>query len=73
MIYAVYRASADFWGGMAPGIPLDQDGSFKEEKWEICLTIVMDAEGGLGGLLFGPIGSILASTVYSVLWVATGP
>lgn len=73
MIYEVYQASARFWQGLPLQGTFEQEGSFKEEKWEICTTIVMDAEGGLGGLLFGPIGSILASAAYSVLWVATGP
>jgi len=73
MIYEVYQASTRFWQGVAEEDTLQREGSFKEEKWEICLTIVMDAEGALGGLLFGPIGSILASAAYSVLWAATEP
>ncbi len=67
MVYDLYRSSASLWQGVSA------QSSFKEEKLELTLTIVMDAEGGLGGLLFGPIGAILGSAVYSILWVATAP
>ena len=67
MVYELYCSSASLWQEVAA------QSSFKEEKLELILTIVMDAEGGLGGLLFGPIGAILGSAAYSILWVATAP
>lgn len=67
MVYELYRSSSSLWQSVS------SQSSSKEEKLELTLTIVMDAEGGLGGLLFGPIGAILGSAVYSILWVATAP
>lgn len=67
MLYDVFQNSSQYWHE-TPDIF-----SSKTDKYEVIMTIVMDTEGGLGGLIFGAIGALLGAAVYSILWVVTGP